>query len=72
MFCSLCFTGRRAGDDNARIYLALHWPEGSETTFLSSSYNGDLLMWDLAKPDKEMHQVNLLQAQHIFMNLQLR
>lgn len=56
---NLLVEGKRNTDDSSRIYVALHWPDNSDTSFLSSSFYGDLLLWDLSKPDKEMCQVSI-------------
>lgn len=45
--------GRRIPEESSRIFVALLWPTGSKSTFLSSSFNGDILLWDINNDPKE-------------------
>uniref|UniRef100_H2YVE0 Uncharacterized protein n=1 Tax=Ciona savignyi TaxID=51511 RepID=H2YVE0_CIOSA len=40
-------------DNTSRLFVALHWPKDSASRFLSSSYNGDVILWDIMASDKE-------------------
>lgn len=44
--------GKKVKEDTARLYTTVYWPSGSQTKFISSGYNGDLIVWDL-HPDAE-------------------
>ncbi|EOA96589.1 Gem-associated protein 5, partial [Anas platyrhynchos] len=35
-----------------RIWLTVHWPSGRSTEIVSSSFGGELLLWDLTQPGK--------------------
>ncbi|NXX42415.1 GEMI5 protein, partial [Tricholaema leucomelas] len=35
-----------------RIWLTVHWPSGRSTDVVSSSFGGELLLWDLTQPGK--------------------
>lgn len=39
--------GRRSSEDVARIYVTLYWPLGFKDRFLSSGFNGDIIIWNL-------------------------
>ncbi|CAK8686538.1 unnamed protein product [Clavelina lepadiformis] len=49
--------GRKASEDGSRLYVALHWPQDSRSKFLSSSYNGDILLWDMSKDEKDQYEL---------------
>ncbi|XP_072256588.1 gem-associated protein 5 isoform X2 [Pyxicephalus adspersus] len=36
-----------------RLWLTLHWPHGHPTQLLSSTFGGELLLWDLTKSGKQ-------------------
>uniref|UniRef100_UPI00398EDF24 gem-associated protein 5 isoform X2 n=1 Tax=Pristiophorus japonicus TaxID=55135 RepID=UPI00398EDF24 len=47
---------RRGGADvgtKERIWLTVHWPRGRPTQLVSSSFGGELLLWDLTKSGKQ-------------------
>ncbi|XP_067852096.1 gem-associated protein 5 [Heptranchias perlo] len=47
---------RRGGTDpgiKERIWLTVHWPPGRPTQLISSSFGGELLLWDLTKSGKQ-------------------
>nr|CAB3248745.1 gem-associated protein 5 [Phallusia mammillata] len=49
--------GKRVNDETTRLYVMLLWSENSISQFFSSSFNGDVISWDVSKHDKEMYQV---------------
>uniref|UniRef100_A0A4W3GL49 Gem-associated protein 5-like n=1 Tax=Callorhinchus milii TaxID=7868 RepID=A0A4W3GL49_CALMI len=47
---------RRGGSEagvKERIWVAVHWPPARPTQLVSSSFGGELLLWDLTKPGKQ-------------------
>ncbi|XP_038056324.1 gem-associated protein 5-like [Patiria miniata] len=46
---------RDRGDDGgkARVWVGLCWPSDKPREFISSSYGGDVILWDLCKPGKQ-------------------
>ncbi|XP_022084839.1 gem-associated protein 5-like isoform X2 [Acanthaster planci] len=46
---------RDRSDDGgkAKVWVGLCWPSDKPREFLSSSYGGDLILWDLCKPGKQ-------------------
>uniref|UniRef100_F6ZHD7 Uncharacterized protein n=1 Tax=Ciona intestinalis TaxID=7719 RepID=F6ZHD7_CIOIN len=49
--------GRRISEDSSRLYVALHWPKSLRSKFLSCSYNGDIILWDVSMAEKEQYKI---------------
>ncbi|XP_077975936.1 gem-associated protein 5-like [Styela clava] len=49
--------GRKTNEDVARLYSAIHWPQNSKTKFISSGYNGDLVVWDISPGAENLFEV---------------
>lgn len=49
--------GRKVNEDVARLYASIYWPQNSTSRFVSSGYNGDLVVWDLSPGAENLFEV---------------